>query len=674
MTKGRIAVLHESVRMPYEHSADVLMGPSERQRSGDARQVGPEAIRGTDAASPEIDSLCVAFLAALLVYAGVLMYPQIYRAWYFSSDEYVLVGEVIRFLQLDFRQRFFDMPGTPLISLTAALWTLRYFWDWAWSSPAAGVGIADFTFSRLPELFYLMRSLTVGFYLLSIALIYLVARRITNAAGACVAAMLLALSPIYCSYSSFVRVESIAMCSVLAAILLLLRLLDKSYEPEALSSLRGATARSLAFRLSAVGYLTGLGAGARLHSMTASLPMLALLFWFGTRRPAESRWPGWFRQTLLATSVTASILVLCLVVLPRVVPRAQQAIETLGFAAAYQFFTRGLLAAALVTALLLIARKGRRTGIAATWLVRPEMAFVAAGFAVGFIVAVPTVLWQGLYFLRSLQFYLTSYGDPERAALPLVSNVRTYIGFYAGNIATGWVSGALIVLGAVWAIWAHERRVLAFLIGGGLFFVSKPLDLRMADHHVILWLPFWYVVAGYAPARVWEALAGAGWTAFARQRIALATILLLVALSVKHGPRLALDNMRWTEERTARVGDATEWLKRYASRDATLAFAYFCFNEDVFYEWLHQLAVPMPGWVLGERNVIIWWGHKSTLAGKKGFVCATHSDIVDSKRLEQQTPGEGTDPWSEPQFRHAAQFGAGGSQVDVFEFDLRPAG
>jgi len=64
------------------------------------------------------------FVAALAGYSAWKLAPAIGRAWYYRSDEYAVIGEIIRFLHLDFRQHYFDMPETPVMFLAAAAWAL----------------------------------------------------------------------------------------------------------------------------------------------------------------------------------------------------------------------------------------------------------------------------------------------------------------------------------------------------------------------------------------------------------------------------------------------------------------------------------------------------------------------------------------------------------------------
>ncbi len=202
------------------------------------------------------------YLVLLLSSAAYYMTPALFRSWYFSSDEYVFAAEVIRFLHLDFRQHFFDIPGTPFMFLTAILWGTLYGLSYLTGRVPAPVGLERFTFEHIAGIFVLMRSLTLFFFLCSLVLVFIVASRLTNRVGGCVASFLLAISPIYSAYSSFVRTESLAVSLFLAALLCLL--------PKG-----GATDRPT--RVFVAGLLAGLAAGARLHSITMTLPLPAVI-------------------------------------------------------------------------------------------------------------------------------------------------------------------------------------------------------------------------------------------------------------------------------------------------------------------------------------------------------------------------------------------------------------
>ncbi len=120
-------------------------------------------------------AVCV-FLASLIGCAFFYMRPMLFRTWFFYADEYVIAAEVIRFSQLNFRQHFFDIPGTPFILINALIWRLLHGGN------------------QMPLLFAVIRGTTLAFFLLSPVLLFLLCARLTSKVTAAVATLLLMLS------------------------------------------------------------------------------------------------------------------------------------------------------------------------------------------------------------------------------------------------------------------------------------------------------------------------------------------------------------------------------------------------------------------------------------------------------------------------------------------------
>lgn len=133
----------------------------------------------------------IAFITGLLIYTVSLLSKGLVTPWYYSSDEVVYAAEVIKFLDLDFNQNFFDIPGTPFMLLTAILWAGWYGLFHIAGHIDTAVGIKLFTFQHLQDLYFLMRLLVLIFYATSIVLTYVCGKRLTNAIGGCVAALFL---------------------------------------------------------------------------------------------------------------------------------------------------------------------------------------------------------------------------------------------------------------------------------------------------------------------------------------------------------------------------------------------------------------------------------------------------------------------------------------------------
>ena len=226
------------------------------------------------------------YLAILLTFTLRYMLVSLSRSWFFSSDEYVIAGEVIRFLNLDLHQRFFDMPGTPFMMLSAVLWALFYPLQTWFRPDSYSPDILAFTFHHLDWFFTLLRSGTIFFYAGSLVVLFPVARRVLNRAGAFVACLLLMMSSNYADYSSFCRVESMAIFLALSALLVVYRALEKS--PNRLGARPSWRAPMLL-----AGVLVGVSAATRLHSIAASMPLLLLILAFDERMRRRQQYPRW---------------------------------------------------------------------------------------------------------------------------------------------------------------------------------------------------------------------------------------------------------------------------------------------------------------------------------------------------------------------------------------------
>jgi dolichyl-phosphate-mannose-protein mannosyltransferase len=175
----------------------------------------------------------VVLLSAMIIYGSLLTgYPNIAFPWYLNTEEFPYIQEILRFSELDFRQQFFDIPGTPLMTLGTAVWSI-----WYWICVVAGMadashGIRYFSFSHMQWLYGLMRVISYLCYATSVVLTYSIGRRLTNAVGGYVAALMLVLSPMYGQTMLYLRIESTSLALVLFSVWSVLRALDsRQYRP-----------------------------------------------------------------------------------------------------------------------------------------------------------------------------------------------------------------------------------------------------------------------------------------------------------------------------------------------------------------------------------------------------------------------------------------------------------
>ncbi len=599
--------------------------------------------------------MSTAYLACLIVFAYRYMRPMLFRTWFFSSDEYVFAAEVMRFSNLDFHQQFFDNPGTPFMMLDSLIWAIVYAATWAMGFISAETRIGLFTYHNMPLLFAVMRATTLAFFLLSPILLFWLCAKLTNKATAAIASLLLVMSPIYTSYSSFVRTESLAMVLVLAALLWLNRGIERGSDDFE----RPPGIRDYA---TVAGILAGVAAGARLHSMTAVLPVLAITLWLNKpiRQPAYPAWIlRWSRYALPALWVAAVLLLIFM----RVTAAA--------FPAAVRLFSGAALGLIGGSVFAFLLYRHPRTKPLVVRILSPDHVKLLVGFGAGLVLGNPTVFWQRAHFFQSLQMY-SGYLDRDRLHWPFVQNLKWYVGHYLDIIAPDRLTWVLLCLGCITILAARDRKLLPYLLGAGLFFFSKPLTVVAAPHHVILWLPFFFVVCAYPVGKLCELLSdrlpyGNAWAT-----AALACVLFFSFTHLTAGPSTASANALVSEARLHNIERATGWIKTHAEPKATVAISYFCFNPDTFYAWLAQLRVPLPPEAFDGREYLIWWGHASVLRGKTGYACATRSDVISMKtNLDFASPGEGTDPYTDLRFTPAVSFGSGADEVDLFRFDYR---
>jgi hypothetical protein len=266
----------------------------------------------------------------------------------------------------------------------------------------------------------------------------------------------------------------------------------------------------------------------------------------------------------------------------------------------------------------------------------------------------------------------SGFVDEERLGWPFWKNVTWYVRYYLSVAAPDKLILVLLCIGAAAILIARDRKLIPFLAGAALFFVSTPIWLRASFHHIILWLPYFCIVCAYPVGKAFDWIAGrfrhGEWAASA----SLAAGLVLSFHFLTPGPERTLAAMQSAEDGLANIQRATAWIDNHTERDAFIAVSYFCHNPHTFYVWLARQDVRVPSGIEDGREYLIWEGHASALRGRSGYACVTPSDRDAIKyRLDLAKPGEGTDPYSDSRFRRLVSFGSEQDEVDLFRFDYR---
>ncbi len=592
--------------------------------------------------------LAIAILLALTIWHVTRMLrPSLSLPWFTSSDENVLVGEVIRFSGLDFRQGFFDMPGTPLMLLGAFEWRLYYVL--ASLAHSTGDSLNVFTFQHLQRLFSMLRVESLVFFILSALLLFRIVYKAANEYAGAAAALLLLMNAAYLGTVPLLRVEPIAMCFMLAAILVL-------------TEFKSPVSSFWA------GVLCGIGAACRLHSITASLPLLVLLLIFGARTSGKEYSRAFARVAawLAAGALLGSLLALYWFGFRHTALKA-------AFPLACALLAKASLAAAICIGALGGACLFSKTRPHVLRIVTPDVVRLLSGVALGLLFGMPTAVRRYDAILDSINFYVSGrYSDPVVAHLPWSGQVTSLFRFYSPLIFPDIATLILFAAGTGLILMLPRFRPLApYWIVAGAFFVSKPLDLVRAAHHVALWTPFYAMVCAVPFAALADLRTGEN--GLARYVVIPAAILALVGLRFELPD--APDNLRATMadhmERTRNVKFADDWIAGQKPKDTTVMVAFSCFDSEIFYGWFRGSGVKVPP--LDEAGPLqqVWWGNQSALKGRTGLACLSKQDLPAMKDRDLRERGEGLDPLRDPRFHLLQSFGQGLNQIDVLRFDFR---
>ncbi len=596
-----------------------------------------------------INLILGAYLALLLYHVVSMVWLSLGFPWSSSSDESAQLAEVIRFANLDFHQRFFDMPGTPLWMLGAAEWRVCYLFASFFQGLEASSN--TFTFDRLQLLFTLMRVNNLVFYLLSGVLLFGIVNKLSNRFAATAATTLLVLNPGYAETVVSVRVEPMSMCFLLSAVLLAIQSRSR-------------------WKWLWAGMLGGAAAGCRLHSVTITVPILLLLLITRTwsrRKP----WTSGFRRF---AQYLAGALLLLSALLVYVLGFSQsplRAAHPLGFSLLAKVNLVFFWALVALTCAYFIPRARPML----EKFVTPDLLLLSGGLSVGWLLGVPTIFSQFKFFLSSLDFYQgTSYRDLAAVHLPAFQQLATYFRFYAKLIAPNKVTLVLLIAGCCLVLASKRyRRLMPYLIVAAAFFVSKPWDLLRAAHHVALWIPFFALICSVpfmalASLAAKPAVGSRPFAGFVFPAIALVALILL-RLIVWDGLDNLRDTMAGHRERIQNIQVSQAWLRTNTPKGAIIAVAFYCFGPEVFYYWLSDAGLQVPPQP-NDHQFAMWWGDKQSLKGYSGYACMSPMDLAAMAEWDVRKPGNGLNPYRDEHFHLLHSFGQGSNRIDVLDFDM----
>lgn len=608
-------------------------------------------------------------VAEIALISGLTLYSVSYLArglsipWYYNSDEVVYTAEIIKFLELNFNQNFFDIPGTPFMFLTTILWGLWYGLMNVLGQVSTATGVKLFTFQHIDNFYALMRGLVLLFYAGSIFFTYLVGKRLTNSAGGCIAALLLAFFFPYANYNTFVRTESMGICLSLAALYLVLNAIESG---------------KLKFFFIA-GIAAGVAMAARYHFALATIPIILPLYFLLKKTSNTEEIPRIYLRIasfigigFIAGGIVVFLLNLGLISSSTLTETMLVTSPDTDVPKALSVMRKLWLLLAIFSLSLFIAFRIPRLRQWAKHLVQPPVVLMGTGFGIGLVLGTPTFLWRGRYLLKSIQFY-SNWIDYNRLKLsPLGQYIDLYSSYWKVATPTATI-GFFLVAGAVLIVLRKDRLMWPVLIGSVFAFISQPVLLSTGAHRLLPWLPYLSFVEAYPLAVVYQKVAQFNKGKLAVQLLAFSAIILIGFTTVTNGVITAANNIETLVlPRLGAVEKVSEWLEKNTKPDTDIFLSYYSFNAHTLYAWMETLGVTVPEQIKGKRKYHIWWADRTSIKNQSGQVVITQQDVdVFKPDWNNKKSGEGVDPFTEPGFTKLTSFEGGGYKLTVFSFDFK---
>lgn len=602
-------------------------------------------------------------LSAIIAYSLVLTgYPAITFPWYLNTEEFPYIQEILRFVELDFRQQFFDIPGTPLMFLGTFLWSIYYWFSVLVGYSHSSEGIRYFSFEHMQSLYLLMRILSYCFYILSIVLTFLITRRLSNAVGGLVAASLLSLSPIYGLSMLYLRIESISLALVLLSVWCVLTALEfRSYKAYFFS-----------------GTFAGLAMAARFPSGMAILPVLFAycaifpqVFLLKKQRASNKLFSIaivffllcagsislLFRFKLLGRSIFTDTLLLTA---DGIYPKATSTIQNLWM---FLFLAAALVAllAALPTTRLFLKK-----------LIHSSFITVCFGFVVGMLIGVPTILWSGNYFLAAVE----NFSIRNNLGQSFINNLFDVIKLFLFGLGEWWKVGflpptdllhsteigvvytylhaLLLVTGLVAILKTRNRSFYPILMGAILGILCQYGKLQ-TTRHLTAWLPYFLMIMALPVALLYEKCEATFKNKKQIYRLfSLATVVIIFTTTYKVQVSSLQIIRGHFQEKTVLLPEADKWLNEH-TQASDKVFHTCCepINEETIFDWMQRNGVEIPKGIKKSNQAVIWFGDKEPLTQvKKGYIVISTKTFPGQyvDYYKKMRPESLTDPFTDSHF------------------------
>lgn len=603
-------------------------------------------------------------------------YRTITIPWFTTTEEFPYAQEVLRFLAGDFRQHFFDIPGTPFITVVTAICALILGVASRVSGQSSSLAALGFT--HLDLVYLIMRCVSLASFAGATWLVFLIARRFASRWAALFGAAVFAAHPILAGTIYYTRIEPFGTLVVAASIM---------------AWLRAVETRRWRF-YAATGFLSGLAMAARFPLALATLPVFVF---YTLARPQrftrlQARVDRRLGSGLLGLAMFGGAL--AALRLGGLIGRSR--LTDIFFLSTHLAYRRAIWVIAALWIILALGALGVLVmvvmPVARRLVARyrdSSLVTVVVFFPVGVLFGVPTLLGATDYLLTSIQLFIqrNAYTQPNvgrglgdvlslylfgRGGLMALLDPRP---FWDARHFTASEAGVLFTIPLVVLFccglaamshsdrWLYSGVILACVIGVGAQF-GKLQTAR----HIAGWLPWFCIViavGGDGLAR----RTGAG------RRVIAVVFATFLALLLWQRAVFTAPLVEQLVETARLQTDLNRWLRANVSTDEPV-FHTCCepISPSVVFGWMRANGVAVPRKYL-DSGSRIWFGELSILraAGEGYVITSRHTypgQYLDYYR--QMNPAELVDPYHDSRFelRHTI---AATNIYDVFHFAMDPA-
>jgi hypothetical protein len=610
----------------------------------------------------------VPVLASFVFVVAYEVAPTLTLPWWTNTEEFPYAQEVVRFVGGDFHQRFFDIPGTPLMFLASALFVLP---RWLIAVSSGDHGYALFS-AQMTVLFVIMRLVEAVAYLASGAFVFLSVRRVASRPAAAMGAVVIATSGVVYTTIGYTRIESMAVLLVAVTIYLWIRGLESG---------RPVT-------LLAAAVVAGFGMAARFPVGLAAMPVFLLQATLFPQPMNDLRWRR-IPQGLCLLYGTIAISGAAIALLLNHGVIGQSSLTDIFF------MTQGsvpypdafhairkiwiLVGSGTTLVLLLMIMAKTRSWVARRASGSPVL--LIAGFPIGFIVGVPTLFGGANYFLASVNLFLernATYPTHWTAFQTFSLDLFGSQGFlktlslvpFAGQPGALFSPLLLVLLLAGVVVCLHRRRSLfPFIVLGIPLGLISQLGKIEGSRHIAAWMPWFAIVIAIGfdwlstplrrlrPAAAGVAISGL---------IGAAAIVLLLPIRGFSTPVNQHSISKIPAQRLA-----NRWLNAHTQpTDPVLVACCTSANGPVVTNWMRQNGVRVPP----ASNEQIWFGDKASVEQTvRGYVVLERHEFIGAylEYYASTNPKLRIDPFTNRNFTLLAHFPFEfGGDIDIFRFDM----